>query len=178
MASLGDAEQEAQRNGSPKRVDKGHAEREDAEAKGEERQPLSRPDALAHQVARQLKEYVGHVEGAEERVVVVAARHAEVIFELGEARIADVGSVDEAEEIHDGNDGDDVHVDLAPQPRLGLGVEAGAHHGDALFLGIARAEDDVARRALADRFRVEVRHWKRDEWGVCEGKSWAEGALL
>jgi hypothetical protein len=69
-----------------------------------------------------LKDDVTDVEHGEHRVVVIAGK-LEVFLKSSQTRIANVCPVNEAEQVQERNGGDDVEIDLQPQPRLGLGVE-------------------------------------------------------
>ncbi|KAJ8106704.1 hypothetical protein OPT61_g9364 [Boeremia exigua] len=69
-----------------------------------------------------LEDDVADVEDGEDLVVVVALQ-PQVLLQAGQTRITNVGAIDETEKIQQRDCGDNVEIDLQPQPGLGLGVE-------------------------------------------------------
>src|ERR1700755_2259506 len=72
--------------------------------------------------AGDLEEDVADIERGKDGIIIVALE-VEILLKTGETSIADVGSVDETEEIQKRDSGDDAKIDLQTQPSLGSFVE-------------------------------------------------------
>lgn len=59
-----------------------------------------------------------------QNLVVVVALQLQVFLQPSKPSIADIGAVDEAEEIQQGDSRDDIQINLPPQSRFRLGVES------------------------------------------------------
>lgn len=101
---------------------KGSSNGGDAKAKGDGRNEPARTKPLAGHVGWDFEDDVADVEDGQHAVVVVA-RHAQVFLKASNLRIADIGAVDEAEQIEQCDGRDDVEIDLQSQPCLGFWVE-------------------------------------------------------
>lgn len=77
--------------------------------------------ACPHWVAH-LEDNVADVEYREDLIVVIIPQ-PQVSLQTSQTSIANVGAVDEAEQVQKSHCGDDVEIDLPPQPGLGLGIE-------------------------------------------------------
>lgn len=79
-------------------------------------------DFFVHPGGTHLEDDIADIEYGQDLVVVVALQ-IQVLFQTGETSIADVCSVDEAEQVQQGNGGDDVQIDLPSQLGLSLGIK-------------------------------------------------------
>ena len=70
-------------------------------------------DAFVQPGGTHLEDDVADVEHGQNLVVVIALQ-LQVLLETGQTSIANVCSVDEAEEVQQSNGGDDVKIDLPP----------------------------------------------------------------
>lgn len=103
-------------------VNKGSANGRNAEAEGDDGDEPSWADPFAGNVGGNLEDDVADVEDGEDGIVVVA-RELEVLLQAGQAGVSNVCAVDEAEQVQQGDGGDDAQVNLHPQLGLGFGVE-------------------------------------------------------
>lgn len=93
-------------------------------------------DSFVHPGGTHLKDDVADVEHGQDLVVVVALQ-LQVLLQTRETSIANVRSVDEAEQVQQGNGGDNIEIDLPPQLGLCLGIKGEER------IAVARADQFV-----------------------------------
>lgn len=110
-AGLENAQQEAYATDGCLCVYKSGAKRADTESQGDEGDEPPGTHPLAGHVAGDFEDDVADVEDGKHDVVIIAL-HSKVFFQTGDFCVSNVGSVDEAEQVQEGDCGHDVEIDF------------------------------------------------------------------
>lgn len=103
-------------------MDKSGYDGHDPEAQGNSWDIITRSDNLAQHIRWNFEDNVRNVENAQDSIVIVILE-TEILFEASQFGVSDVGTIDKAEQVEEGDSGDNVKVDLPPKSAFGGGIE-------------------------------------------------------